>query len=85
MLPSPEYLAIKATHASATPFSPIVPTSLLPIIAFLLLTSTFGLGFYFTTLPKATVPIHEAGVAGLASILAGFGVVALFCTVGVYV
>ena len=36
-------------------------------------------------LPKATVPVHELLVATTASILGGFGVVALFCSVGVYV
>jgi hypothetical protein len=36
-------------------------------------------------LPKDTIPIYEAVVASIASILGGFGVVALFCTVGVYV
>ncbi|KAH7103179.1 hypothetical protein BKA62DRAFT_616584 [Auriculariales sp. MPI-PUGE-AT-0066] len=75
----------QAIHESATPFSPIIPTAALPYIALVLLTATFGLGFYFTILPKATIPAREAGVALLASILAGFGTVALFCTVGVYV
>jgi hypothetical protein len=36
-------------------------------------------------LPKDTLPIRETAVASTASILAGFGVVALFCSVGVYV
>lgn len=36
-------------------------------------------------LPKATLPVREAAVASLASVLGGFGVVALFCSVGVYV
>jgi len=36
-------------------------------------------------LPKDTLPIREAAVASTASVLAGFGVVALFCSVGVYV
>ena len=36
-------------------------------------------------LPKDKIPIREASVASLASILGGFGVVALFYTVGVYV
>lgn len=38
-----------------------------------------------SSLPKATLPVHELGVAALASTLAGFGVVALFCSVGVNV
>ena len=37
------------------------------------------------SLPKATIPAQEVGVASLASVLAGFGVVALFCSVGVNV
>jgi hypothetical protein len=36
-------------------------------------------------LPRSKNPIPELGTAALASILAGGGVVALFCTVGVYV
>lgn len=36
-------------------------------------------------LPKDTLPVREAAVASLASLLGGFGVVALFCTAGVYV
>lgn len=36
-------------------------------------------------LPKNTIPARETAVASIASILAGFGVVALFCSVGVYV
>jgi len=37
------------------------------------------------SLPKDTVPLRETAVATTASLLAGFGVVALFCTAGVYV
>lgn len=36
-------------------------------------------------LPKDNVPIRETTVATTASLLGGFGVVALFCTMGVYV
>ncbi|KIY61743.1 hypothetical protein CYLTODRAFT_433506 [Cylindrobasidium torrendii FP15055 ss-10] len=79
------YEELKALHASLPPFSPIVPTSLLPTLALVLLFATFVLGFYFSTLPKDTLPIRELQVASLASILGGFGVVALFCSVGVYV
>ena len=39
----------------------------------------------FLRLPKDTIPIREASVATIASLLGGFGVVALFCSVGVYV
>lgn len=35
------------------------------------------------SLPKDKIPIREGAVASLASILGGFGVVALFCAVGV--
>ncbi|KAH9920343.1 uncharacterized protein B0H18DRAFT_881225, partial [Fomitopsis serialis] len=64
---------------------PSVPVGLLPYLAFVLLTATFVLAFYYSTLPKDKLPIREAGVASLASVLGGFGVVALFCTAGVYV
>jgi hypothetical protein len=37
------------------------------------------------SLPKDSIPIREGAVASLASILGGFGVVALFCSVGVNV
>ncbi|TFY77751.1 hypothetical protein EWM64_g6260 [Hericium alpestre] len=66
-------------------FSPYVHTSLIPALAFVLLAATFVLTFYFSTLSKDTVPVREAAVAATASALGGFGVVALFCTVGVYV
>lgn len=36
-------------------------------------------------LPKSGVPLKELAVASTASVLGGFGVVALFCTAGVYV
>ncbi|KAI0063050.1 hypothetical protein BV25DRAFT_1915384 [Artomyces pyxidatus] len=80
-----DYPAAKLLHKSLPPFSPLVPVALLPYIAFLLLTATFGLAFYFSTLPKDKLPAREAAVALTASALGGFGVVALFCTVGVYV
>ncbi|KDQ17478.1 hypothetical protein BOTBODRAFT_29654 [Botryobasidium botryosum FD-172 SS1] len=79
------YEDIQALHASLPPFEPIVPVWLLPILAFTLLASAFLLTFYFTTLPKSTIPVRELSVASLASVLAGFGVVALFNSVGVYV
>ncbi|GLB36686.1 putative oligosaccharyltransferase subunit 5 [Lyophyllum shimeji] len=80
-----DYTTVRALHAALPPFSPIAPVALLPYLATLLLASTFGLAFYFSTLPKSTIPILETAVASTASILAGFGVVALFCSVGVYV
>ncbi|KIM51249.1 hypothetical protein SCLCIDRAFT_33606 [Scleroderma citrinum Foug A] len=76
---------IQALHKSLPPFSPYVPASLLPLIALVLLATTFALTFYFSTLLKAAIPLREMGVASLASVLGGFGVVALFCSVGVYV
>ncbi|RDB15615.1 hypothetical protein Hypma_004036 [Hypsizygus marmoreus] len=82
---SSSYDAIAALHASLPPFAPIVPVELLPYLAIVLLASTFVLAFYFSTLPKDTIPVRETAVAATASILAGFGVVALFCSAGVYV
>ncbi|KAH7920499.1 hypothetical protein BV22DRAFT_1198870 [Leucogyrophana mollusca] len=79
------YEAIQALHKSLPPFSPYVPASLLPHIALVLLASTFALAFYSSTLPKDTLPLRETAVASTASILGGFGVVALFCSVGVNV
>ncbi|KAF8584967.1 hypothetical protein K439DRAFT_1410502 [Ramaria rubella] len=95
------YTSIEKLHQSLPPFTPYLSAGLLPYLAFITLVATFALGFYFTTyvgnirawlpihtmsrLPKATIPIHEVGVASLASVLAGFGVVALFCSVGVNV
>jgi hypothetical protein len=38
-----------------------------------------------SSLPKSKFPGPELGTAFVGSLLAGFGVVALFCTVGVYV
>lgn len=37
------------------------------------------------SLPKTTIPVRETVVAITASALAGFGIVALFCSAGVYV
>ncbi|KAI5986284.1 hypothetical protein EDC04DRAFT_2589871, partial [Pisolithus marmoratus] len=53
-------------------------------LALILVSSTFALASYFSTLPK-TAPIRELDIAMLASVFGGFGVVALFCSVGVYV
>jgi len=76
---------IHTLHAALPPFSPLVPTRLLPLIAWSLLFSVFFLAFYFTTLPKKGLPLRELAVALVASILGGFGTVAMFCTVGIYV
>ncbi|PCH33155.1 hypothetical protein WOLCODRAFT_159867 [Wolfiporia cocos MD-104 SS10] len=80
-----DYQQIQALHRTLPSFAPHVSVGLLPYLAFILLGATFVLAFYFSTLPKDKVPIREAAVASLASILGGFGVVALFCTAGVYV
>ncbi|KAI5985563.1 hypothetical protein EDC04DRAFT_2590168, partial [Pisolithus marmoratus] len=52
-----------------------------------LLPSTFALAFYFSTIPidSLKLPRFGLGVAMLASVLGRFGIVALFCSVGVYV
>ncbi|KAF9015907.1 hypothetical protein BDZ89DRAFT_1141165 [Hymenopellis radicata] len=78
-----EYETVKALHASLPPFAPLISVALLPYLALILLSATFALTFYFSTLTKDTLPVSEFRVATLASILGGFGVVALFCTVGV--
>jgi hypothetical protein len=91
----------KALHYSLPAFAPIIPTNLLPYLTAALLIPTFALAFYFSTyvptlissnlshvlysIPKHTVPIWETAVASITSILGSFGVVALFCSVGVYV
>ena len=36
-------------HAALPPFAPVVPVALLPYLAFLLLSLTFILAFYFST------------------------------------
>jgi hypothetical protein len=79
------YETIQAFHKSLPTFSPYIPVALLPYIALVLLSLTFALAFYFSTLPKDTLPVRETVVALTASILGGFGVVALFCSAGVYV
>jgi len=79
------YEQLKALHYSLPAFAPVIPTALLPYLTATLLIPTFALAFYFSTIPKHTVPIWETAVASVASILGGFGVVALFCSVGVYV
>ncbi|KDN41413.1 hypothetical protein K437DRAFT_258250 [Tilletiaria anomala UBC 951] len=72
-------------HKASSPFAASVPTQLLPHIAFVLLAASFLLAFYFTTLPKRSLSGQEIGVALTASVSIGFGVIALFCAVGVYV
>ena len=46
---------------------------------------TFSSCFLPTSLPKKGLPLKETAVALVASILGGFGTVAMFCTLGVYV
>ncbi|WWD21107.1 hypothetical protein CI109_105588 [Kwoniella shandongensis] len=82
---SDSYASIKKLHTSLPAFQPPISTSALPTIAFLSLLGFFVLTFLFTTLPKSRLPIPELGTALFASALAGGGVVALFCTLGVYV
>ncbi|KIP01985.1 hypothetical protein PHLGIDRAFT_112541 [Phlebiopsis gigantea 11061_1 CR5-6] len=80
-----DYESIATLHKHIPSFSPYIPVGLLPYLAFVLLTAVFGLAFYFSTLPKTTVPLREVAIASTASLLGGFGVVALFCSAGVYV
>ncbi|KAJ4485367.1 hypothetical protein J3R30DRAFT_3696707 [Lentinula aciculospora] len=80
-----EYESVQALHHSLPPFQPLISVELLPYIALILLASTFVLAFYSSTIPKTTIPGKEVPLAVIASVLGGFGVVALFCTVGVYV
>ncbi|KAF8168398.1 hypothetical protein B0H34DRAFT_793011 [Crassisporium funariophilum] len=80
-----DYQQLKALHHSLPAFAPIIPTSFLPYLAAFTLIPTFALAFYFSTLPKRTLPIWEATVATVASVFGGFGIVALFCSAGVYV
>ncbi|RXW23469.1 hypothetical protein EST38_g2366 [Candolleomyces aberdarensis] len=80
-----DYDATRALHSSLPAFQPLIPVQILPFLALVLLAATFGLAFYSSTLPKSTFPAKELAVASTASILGGFGVVALFCTAGVYV
>ncbi|KAJ6459513.1 hypothetical protein C8R45DRAFT_1109387 [Mycena sanguinolenta] len=80
-----DHSTLKTVYTTSPAFSPLVPVAFLPYIAFVLLFLTFTLAFYVSTIPKATIPVRELGIASLASILGGFGVVALFCAVGVNV
>ncbi|SPO43302.1 uncharacterized protein PSANT_00986 [Moesziomyces antarcticus] len=72
-------------HANSPAFKPLIPTALLPYIAFVSLFSLFLSAFYFTTLPKRGLSVKEVVVGIAASLQAGLGVVALFNAVGVYV
>ncbi|KAJ7630314.1 hypothetical protein FB45DRAFT_1027552 [Roridomyces roridus] len=80
-----DYTQLQSLYIATPAFQPLVPVALLPYLAFFLLLTTFTLGFYVSTLPKDTIPVRETAVATLASVLGGFGVVAMFCTAGVYV
>jgi len=83
--PLETYETVKHLHKIVPAFTPYVPVGVLAYFAFFLLTATFGLAFYFTTISKSTIPTREAAVAIVASVLGGYGIVALFCSVGVYV
>ncbi|PPQ73105.1 hypothetical protein CVT24_009441 [Panaeolus cyanescens] len=76
---------LKTLHYSLPAFQPSIAPNYLPYIAAFCLLPTFALAFYFSTLPKNLLSLKEPAVALLASVLGGFGVVALFCSVGVYV
>ncbi|WVW79261.1 hypothetical protein I302_101228 [Kwoniella bestiolae CBS 10118] len=82
---SETYASIKTLHSSLPSFQPPISTSLLPSTSLVFLLAFFALTFIFTTLPKSKVPLPEITTALVASALAGGGVVALFCTLGVYV
>ncbi|PWN22983.1 hypothetical protein BCV69DRAFT_280600 [Microstroma glucosiphilum] len=79
------YSAAAEAHASALPFSPMIPVSSLPYVAVTLLLASFFGTFFFTTLPKRNALVSEILVAVFSSVCAGFGIVALFNAVGVYV
>ncbi|ORX39061.1 hypothetical protein BD324DRAFT_679564 [Kockovaella imperatae] len=79
------YASVKSLHASLPPFSPLISVDMLPYIALICISAFFVLTFTFSTLPKSRNPLPELGTGLLASGLAGIGIVALFCTVGVYV
>ncbi|KAI5985570.1 hypothetical protein EDC04DRAFT_2991450, partial [Pisolithus marmoratus] len=78
--------------------SPVLASCPFLTLALILVSSTFALAFYFSTyafqvvLPYYSIPIDSLklprfglGVAMLASVLREFGIVALFCSVGVCV
>jgi hypothetical protein len=49
-------LLLQSLHASLPPFRPLVPTGVLPVIAWSLLLSAFSLAFYFTTYVRPYLP-----------------------------
>ncbi|KAF7323852.1 hypothetical protein MKEN_00606500 [Mycena kentingensis (nom. inval.)] len=53
---SDTYSSLKSLYTASPAFSPLVSVGLLPYLAFILLLSTFTLGFYLSTTPKATIP-----------------------------
>ncbi|GAA6043320.1 hypothetical protein JCM8097_001183 [Rhodosporidiobolus ruineniae] len=80
---SSSYAEALAQHQSLPAFSPLLPSSSLSSLAVLLLSLSFVLSFYFSTLrSKAVVPIQELVVAALASVVGGVGLVSAFCAVG---
>ncbi|KAL7408863.1 hypothetical protein BDY24DRAFT_405127 [Mrakia frigida] len=80
---SSSYQALKSLHFSSPSFTPLIPTTSLPLIAGVTLSAAFVSSFYFTTLKRS--PVQETITASVSSLLAGVGVVALFCAVGVNV
>ncbi|GHJ88301.1 hypothetical protein NliqN6_4703 [Naganishia liquefaciens] len=76
------YTELKNLFESSPAFQPPLPVSLLPVIATVSLSAAFALTFMFTTTSK---PSGELLTSLAASALTSIGVVAVFCTVGVYV
>ncbi|TNY21182.1 hypothetical protein DMC30DRAFT_416295 [Rhodotorula diobovata] len=77
---STQYQALLAEHASLASFTPWVSRSALPALATQCLVAAFVLTFYFSTLRDQLA--KEVGVAALASVAGGFGLVFAFCLVG---
>ena len=77
---TPTFRRRPAAHLDVWPrfllFDVCLPPSLLMFNA---------INFFTIRLPKDTIPIREMVIASTASVLGGFGIVTLFCTVGVYV
>lgn len=68
------------------PAPSLVSPSTLPAIAVVLLLTTFALTFVFSLLrPSKSLPTVELLIGSSASVIAGVGLVAAFCAVGVHV
>ena len=75
--------ALHCTHSAFGDFCPHI--LFLNVRRFLMYPPACLIDYSFNRLPKDTLPMRETAVATTASILGGFGVVALFCSAGVYV